>query len=278
MNSFKKFSCLLIASCLVFLFVANSCQKNEAAIAAVGNSKLTKKEIAVQIPTGVQLTKDNINTLIDKWTNTELLYQEAKRMKIDKNETITIQLKQVEKEMLVNKLLEKEMGKITVSQQEIFDYFTKHKQDFLNEVKIARIVVADESLANRVLVEIRAGADFTKIAQDISQDRVLEKGAESKYLSYEFGDPSAGGDPSLEEAIFALNSGQVSDVIKSQEGFQIIKLIDKKLVKKDVALTDVKDYINSVLQYRKSREMLDMIINNLKAKTKITENPDAFFK
>jgi parvulin-like peptidyl-prolyl isomerase len=278
MNSLKKFSCLLIASCLTFLFVANSCQKNETAVAAVGNSKLTKKEIAVQVPAGAQLTKDNINTLIDKWTNTELLYQEAKRMKIDKNETLLIQLKQVEKEMLVNKLLEKEMGKITVNPQEIFDYFTKHKQDFLNEVKIARIVVADESLANRALVEIKAGADFTKIAQDISQDRVLEKGAESKYLSYEFGDPSAGGDPSLEEAIFALNPGQVSDVIKSQEGFQIIKLIDKKLVKKDVALTDVKDYINSVVQYRKSREMLDMIINNLKAKTKVTENPDAFFK
>jgi len=278
MKIVKRLSWFLIGTSMAVLFIASTCQNNQPAIASVGNSKLNKKEIAVQVPAGVQLTRDNINTLIEKWTNTELLYQEAKRMKLDKNETLMIQLKQVEKEMMVNKLLEKEMAKITVSKQEVFDYFTRHKQDFLSEVKIARIVVPDESLANRALVEIKAGADFTKIAQDISQDRVLEKGAESKFLSYEFGDPRSGGDPSLEEAIFALNPGQVSNVIKSQEGFQIIKLIDKKQVKKDIALSEVEEYVNSVLQYRKSREMLDMIIANLKAKTKVSENPDLFFK
>ncbi len=274
----SKISLLLVFFGLAVTLLFVSCPKNETVIAAVGNSKLTKKEIAVQVPSGMQLSKDNINTIIDKWTNTELLYQEAKRVKLDKDETLNIQLKQMEKEMLVNKLLEREMGKITVGQQEVFDYFNRHKQDFLNEVKIARIVVPDESLANLALAEIRAGADFTKIAQDISQDRVLEKGAESKYLSYEFGDPSSGGDPSLEEAIFALNPGQVSNVLKTQEGYQIIKLVDKKQVKTDVALADVGSYINSVLQYRKSREMLDNIIANLKTKTKVTENPDLYFK
>jgi len=274
----SKKSKIVLISYLLSIILIISCSKNEPVLASVGTLKLTKKELSVQIPAGVQLTRENVSALIDKWTNTELLYQEAKRKKIDQDETLQIQLKQLEKEMLVNRLLEQEMAKIIITRQEIFDYFTKFKEDFLNEVKIMRIVVSDENLANQALLQLKAAADFKTIAQDISMDRVLEKGAESKYLSRGFGDPRAGGDPALEEAIFQLQPGQISDVIKSQEGYQIIKVTDKKKVKKDIALAEVEEYINSILQYRKSREMLDTIIANLKSKVKITENPDVFFK
>lgn len=274
----SKINSLIIFISLATMALFISCPKNDSVIATVGTSKLTKEKLDAQIPTGAKLTKENISALIDKWINTELIYQEAKRRRLDRDETLKIQLKQLEKEMVVNKLLEQEMDKITVSRQEIFDYFTKHKEDFLNEVKISRIVLYDENLANKVLTQLMAGSDFKTLAQDVSQDRVLEKGAESKYFARGVGDPRAGGDPALEEAIFALKIGEISNVIKSQEGYQIIKLIDKKKVKKDITLAEVEEYINSIIQYRKSREMLDTIIANLKTKTKITQNPDVFFK
>jgi len=263
--------------CLLIIIFISGCKNSEPAIASVGASKLTKKELSIQIPQGAQLTKENVSTLIEKWINTELLYQEAKKQKLDKDETLQVQLKQLEKEMFVNKLLEKEMASITVSRQEIFDYFTKHKDEFLYEIKMSRIVLSDESLANQVLLQLKSGADFKKLAEDVSQDRVLAGGAESKYFSRGVGDPRAGGDPTLEEEIFKLNTGEISGVIKSQEGYQIVKLIDKQKVKKDISLSEVEEYINSIIQYKKSREMLDTIITNLKAKTRIVENPEVFF-
>jgi len=274
----SKTSKIVIGSSLLLCLLIISCPKNEPVLASVGNAKLTKKELMVQIPSGVQLTQDNISALIDKWVNTELLYQEALLKKINNDETLQVQLKQLEKEMVVNALLEKEMASVAVNRQEIFDYFTLNKESFLNEVKIMRIVVSNESLAYRVLMQLRAGADFVRMAQDISQDRVLEKGAESKYLARGFGDPRQGGDPTLEEKIFQIPTGQISDVIKSTEGYQIIKVTDKKKVKKDITLAEVEEYINSILQYRKSREMLDTIINELKKKVKVTQNPEVFFK
>ncbi|MCX7785289.1 MAG: peptidyl-prolyl cis-trans isomerase [candidate division WOR-3 bacterium] len=267
---------IIVLLLLSLLFV--SCPKNEKVVATVGNSKLTQKELLVQIPSEIRLTKENINALIEKWINTELLYQEAKRRRLDQDETLKIQIKQLSKELIVNSLLEREMAKISVSRKEIFDYFTQHKEEFLYEVKISRIVLSDESLAHRTLAELRAGADFTRLAQDLSQDRVLAKGAESKYFSRGVGDPRVGGDPLLEEAIFKLKVGEISDVLKSQEGYQIVKLIDKKKVKKDISLAEVEDYINSVLQYKKSREMLEALLNDLKARTKITQNPDVLLK
>lgn len=274
----KRFYIYLLALIVPLLLVITGCPKQEPVIAKVGNVNLTKKELAVQVPSGVRLTKENISSLIDKWINTELLFQEAKRRKIDKDETLQVQMNQLIKELIVNKLLEQEMDKISVSRQEVFDYFTKHKEDFLYEIKISRIVLSDESLAYRVHSQLVAGADFKTLAQNLSQDRVLEKGAESKYFSRGVGDPRAGGDPNLEEAIFALNPNQFSNVIKSQEGFQIVKLLDKQKVKKDITLAEVEEYINSIISYRKSREMLDSMLQNLKAKTANSQHPDMFFK
>jgi parvulin-like peptidyl-prolyl isomerase len=254
------------------------CPKQEPVLAKVGNAVLTKKELSLQIPSGVRLTPENINSLIEKWINTELIYQEAQRRKIDRDETLQIQLNQLIKELVVNRLLEQEMDKISVTRQEVFDYFTQYKDEFLYEVKIARIVLSDESLAYRVHSQLATGGDFNTLAQNFSQDRVLEKGAESKYFARGVGDPRAGGDPNLEEAIFALNKNQISNVIKTQEGFQIVKLIDKQKVKKDITLSEVEEYIQSIISYRKSREMLDSMIKNLKAKISISQTPDVYFK
>lgn len=274
----KTIYSLICAALTVLLLTGVSCPKKEPALAKVGNASLTKKELSAQIPSGIRLTSENVSSLIDKWINTELLYQEAKKRGIDKDDTVQVQINQLIKELLVNKLLEQEMDKINVTRQEVFDYFTRHKEDFLSEVKISRIVLSDESLAYRVRSQLIAGADFKTLAQNLSQDRVLEKGTESKYFSRGVGDPRSGGDPNLEEAIFALEKNQISDVIKSQEGFQIVKLIDRQKVKKDIALADVEDYINSVISYRKSREMLDSMIQNLKAKTTTSQSPELFFK
>lgn len=277
----KKSKTKLIRICFLILLgilIINSCEDKKEVVATVGNSKLSKKELMVQIPAEVRLTPENINILIEKWINTELLYQEALRRRIDRDETLKIQLKQLAKELVVNSLLEREMTKISVSRKEIFDYFTQHKDEFLYEIKISRIVLGDESLAYRTLAELRAGADFAKLAQDLSLDRVLAKGAESKYFSRGVGDPRLGGDPLLEEAIFQLKPGEISEVLKSQEGYQIVKLIDKKKVKKDISLAEVEDYINSVLQYKKSRDLLETLLNDLKARTKITQNPEILLR
>ncbi|MEO0131501.1 MAG: peptidyl-prolyl cis-trans isomerase [candidate division WOR-3 bacterium] len=250
------------------------CSKSEPVLAKVGNRKLTKKEflLTTQIPIGYKLTPEQLEAFLEKWINTELVYQEAMRRGFHKNETLKVQINQAIKELVVNKFLENETDKLTVSSYEIDDYFHKHKDDFLTEVKIARILVYDESLAYRLYDRLRAGADFTKLAEAYSQDRILEKGAESRYLARGFSN-----DPAVEEIIFSLKPNEFTEVIKTQEGYQIIKLVDKKKVKKDITLAEVSDYIQAVLLYRKQREMLDSLLNILRQKTPVYQDPDAYF-
>lgn len=254
------------------VFLAIFCQKEDY-IARVGNTYLTRKALDAQLPPGVELRQENLPAILEKWVNSELIYQEAKRRGFDKREDVKYRLQQFVKEYLVNEFVEREVAKVSVSPAEILDYFNKHKEEFLYEVKFMRIVVADEALAHSLLEAIRGGKDFKSLAIEFSQDRILKPGEETGYLPR-----GSLNEPALEERIFQMEPGQVSEVIKTPEGFQIIKLVDKKKVKKDVSFKETEEYISNVIKYRKSREFLDNFIASLRAKTKVELRPEAYFQ
>jgi len=247
-------------------------------LASVNDDRLTGQELDSLSPEGFQITRDNLPKILDKWVSNTLMYDEAKRRGIDKEPQAQAHLKRLERDYLVNELLDRLTSSIKVGPDRLIQYFNQHKDEFSHEVKITRIVMADSMLAAQTAAEIKAGADFGKLAKERSQDMLLEAGQESRYFARDVGDPRMGGDPGVAEAIFALSPGQVSDVVPSQEGYQIIKLVDKKKVKADVTFAEVKDDIQSILSYRKSQAVVDSVLTALRAKAKIELKPDAYFE
>ncbi|HEV8130852.1 MAG TPA: peptidylprolyl isomerase [Acidobacteriota bacterium] len=78
--------------------------------------------------------------------------------------------------------------------------------------------------AEKVLAEARQGADFTKLAEKHSQDPGSKsKGGDLGY--FKRGDMV----PEFSNAAFSLPAGKISDLIKSQYGYHIIKVTDKRL-------------------------------------------------
>ena len=246
-------------------------------LASVNGDKLTTQELDSLSPEGFTVTRDNLPKILDKWVSNTLMYQEALRRGIDKEAQVQAHLKRLERDYLVNELLDRMTSSVKVGQDQLMQYFNQHKEEFSYEVKITRIVMADSMQAVQTAAEIAAGADFQKLAKERSQDALLEAGQESRYFARNVGDPRMGGDPGVVEAIFALSPGQVSGVVPSQEGYQIIKLIDKKKVKADVTIADVKPDIEAILSYRRSQAMVDSVLTALRAKAKVELKPDAYF-
>jgi peptidyl-prolyl cis-trans isomerase C len=246
-------------------------------LANVDGDKLTVSELDSLSPEGFEVTRDNLPKILDKWVSNTLMYQEALRRGLDKEPQVQAHLKRLERDYLVNELLDRLTTKVKIGQDAAMQYFNQHKDEFSYEVKIARIVMADSLMAAQTLAELKAGADFTKLAKERSQDVALEPGQESRYFARNIGDPRMGGDPAIAEAIFALAPGQLSDVIPSQEGYQIIKLVDKKKVKADVSFAEARDEIEAILSYRRSQAVVDSVLTALREKAKIELKPDAYF-
>jgi len=266
-----------------FLAGCGSSQKGAPAmsgpvLASVNGDKLTGPELDSLSPEGFQVTRENLPKILDKWVSNTLMYQEALRRGVEKEPQIQARLKRIERDYLVNELLDRITTNVKVEQDQEMLYFNQHKDEFSYEAKIARIVLADSLMAAQTLTELKAGADFAKLAKERSQDVALEAGQESRYFARNVGDPRMGGDPAVAEAIFALSAGQISDVVPSQEGYQIIKLVDKKKVKADATFLEARDEIEAILSYRRSQAVVDSVLTSLREKAKIELKPDAYFE
>ncbi|MCS7249652.1 MAG: peptidylprolyl isomerase [candidate division WOR-3 bacterium] len=261
----------IIISLLVILIIF-SCREEKPVI-KIGNKRITKEEILAQIPEGVNLNEQNLLSILERIVNSELIYLAAQEKGLTKNKNLQMKLKALERDFFANALIEEEAKKISISQKEILDYYNQHKEDFLSEVKIRRIVVYDEALANKIYEELKSGKDFVSLAKEYSQDQLLPAGEESKYFPRGFLT-----DPILEEEIFSLKINEFTSPIKSQEGYQIIQLVDKKRVKKEISLSEVEEYVRQILRYKKGYEILNKMLSDLKEKYKVSYYPENFFK
>jgi peptidyl-prolyl cis-trans isomerase C len=271
-------ACGLAAVVAAALFAGCPSGPSGPTVAQVNKDFLTRDEFAAIVPEGYSITRENLPRILDKWVSNSLLYQEAQRRGIDKEKEVQLYVKRLQRDYLVNEMLERITSSVVPSQAQLLEYFDQHKEEFSYEVKITRIVLSDSALAAKTLWEIRQGGDFKKLAKERSQDMLLEAGEESRYFARGVGDPRMGGDPAVEEVIFALEPGEVSDVIPSQEGFQIIKLVDKKKVKGEVSFSEEKEYVTAVVTYRLSQEAVDEMLTSLREKATIELTPDVYFE
>jgi foldase protein PrsA len=111
------------------------------------------------------------------------------------------------------------MEDIKVTEKELKDYYKNYKP----KIKASHILVKDEKTAKEIKAKLDKGEDFAKLAKQYSQDP---------------GSASNGGDlgwfgpgkmvKEFEDAAYKLKVGQVSDPLKTEYGYHIIKVTDKE--------------------------------------------------
>jgi peptidyl-prolyl cis-trans isomerase C len=118
------------------------------------------------------------------------------------------------------------------------------------EVRARHILVKSEAEAKDVLAKLKGGADFEKLAREISIDPSAKtNGGDLEY----FTKGQMVGE--FSEAAFKLNKGQISEPVKTQFGFHIIKVEDKR--QKPVPAYDaVKDQVAAFVVRRAQAELV----------------------
>ena len=139
--------------------------------------------------------------------------------------------------LTVAKYVDEIIGKkITVTPAEVGDYYTGHKSAFNHPdlIRTSQIfIMVPESAtpeqdklarqrAETVLARARKGEDFAKLAKEYSMDGSASTGGDVGLV------PKGSLNPEYEEAAFALQVGAISDVVRTQAGYHIIKVTEKR--------------------------------------------------
>ena len=172
---------------------------------------------------------------------------------------------QVLRESLVTKAKE-----LKVSDDEVKAAFDANKEKLAapESVHLRHILVASEKEANDFLVAIKAGADFGKLASQVSQDAATkDKGGDIGFISKGLVIPD------IEKAAFALKPGEVSNVIKTPLGYHIIKVEDVR-ASKPAVLKDVQGDLKAALMADKITKAWPGYLQELRDKAKY-ESPTA---
>ena len=126
------------------------------------------------------------------------------------------------------------------------------------EVRARHILVETEDEAKAVVAELKKGADFAELAKAKSKDPGSADGGDLGYFTK---DQMV---PEFSEVAFKLDKGALSDPVKSQFGWHVIKVEDKR-ERQPPEFDKVKDQLENFL-VRKSQSEL---ITKLRAEGKI---------
>ena len=199
--------------------------------------------------------------VLDNLVKQKLLLLGAYKEGLDKDSVVVARISGNDDRRLITALWQVEIAnKVNITDQMVKDLYDKRGTEF----NAAHILVQDEALANEIAKKAKAGEDFAKLATQYSKDP---------------GSAAKGGDlgwftvgrmvKPFEDAVVALKDGEISDPVKTNYGYHIIKRIATRTRQQEPfekVKENLKKTLERELQGTKSMEFVDKMFadNNLK--------------
>ena len=158
-----------------------------------------------------------------------------------------------------------------VSAQDVQRYYDDNQQQYATpeQVRASHILLKTEGKddavvrkqAEDVLAKVKGGADFAALADKISEDEgSAAQGGELKPFAKDGSMVKE-----FEDAAFALKPGETSDLVKSQFGYHIIRLLEKKPASTR-SLDESKVQIEEILKSERAQKEAERISTELAGK------------
>lgn len=173
-------------------------------------------------------------------------------------------MEQNEMLLLINELQDSIVNSVEVSDAEIEKYYNENKDRFTVEeqVEASHILVEDEETAKEILNKLNNGSDFAELAKEYSLDGSASRGGNLGFF------PRGRMVKPFEEAAFALQVGEISEPVKTDFGYHIIKVTDRQEAK-TLSLEESKEDIRSTLLYQKQMETLRTYLMELRENAEV---------
>jgi parvulin-like peptidyl-prolyl isomerase len=204
-----------------------------------------------------ELDKQIQENMVKGYVHSQLIELEVQKSDIQESETYKKKLEELKVQVAQQVYLEN-IVKEKVKESSLKAEYDKLKKEFSGkeEAKASHILVQEESLAKEIKEKLDKGAKFAELAKEYSKDEGSKsQGGELGYMSQ--------GQlvPEFESKLFSMKKGEISDPVKTQFGWHIIKLEDTRHVK-----VPSYDEVKPSLEAKLSREVIEGYISELSKK------------
>jgi parvulin-like peptidyl-prolyl isomerase len=225
--------------------------------------KVTRKEI-----------QDGIEEIKKRFASEEEYNQELTKQGLTEEKF----KEQVRDQLMVIKLIDEEV-KAKVSpptDTEIEEFYKQNESQMVEpeQVRVRHILIKVDEKTNKeealkkikeILKEAKKGkTSFAELAKKYSEDVSASRGGDIGFFT------RGQMVKKFEEAAFALDVGEISDVVETEYGYHIIQCLEKKAQEKK-SLEEIKDNLRNFIFQRKMEERYEKWLRTLRDKASITK-------
>lgn len=238
----------------------------EKVLATAGGQNITQKELdfmkkslAPNVLAQFQ-GEEGEHYLIQELVNQKLMAIEYEK-ELENDADFNFELEQMKENFINQYAINKIMQEATVTDEEVEKFYKDNEEEFgeSNMVKASHILVENLEEAKKIKSELDDGADFADLAQEYSSCPSKDTGGDLGF----FGKGAMVKE--FEDAAFAMEVGEISEPVKTQFGYHIIKVTDKKVEPKQ-ELKAIMERLRQSLTKRKQQEVYVKKINDLRTK------------
>jgi peptidyl-prolyl cis-trans isomerase C len=297
----KKVWGILSAGLIAGSLLIASCGKGGQALVRVGRAEITNDDLETLARVNPRLkprlsTPQGRQKVLENYVEQEMLYQESVNRGLSRSPDLKEKIALYEKILVAQALLDDELDK------KVKEYYNDHQDEFervkISQILI-RAAAPEEAkpaekaapktpaknakeakktppatapkrseqdalkLAQSIHDRLAKGEDFAKLAKDVSEDdRTKSAMGDLGYITIHDKRLERWGWLSLAEKAFSMKAGEISDPIKTQDGFHIIKVTEeKKLQPLEEAEAGIK--------FRLQADIRTALLDDLKKKYKV---------
>lgn len=226
---------------------------------------------------GITLEKDAVDNEFEK---IKAQYSDEKSFKefLEQNnvseEIIRIQ---IVRGMTIQKFLKQQfIDTTTIDDTEVKSFYDNNPNQFKRPeaVNVSHIIIKVDPEADKdqrktakdtlekIAGQIKSGEDFSALAKEYSQGPSSENGGHLGFIQR--GQTLK----QFEEAAFALEPGNVSDIVETEAGYHLIKVTDRQR-EGSFSFDEVKDSLKSFLKERKILDSISKYVSKLRAEADV---------
>ncbi len=274
----------------------NTTTQQKTILALVNGTPIYEWQLEPQVQAGIKKYKrfnkkqlpDNLKhsiqeKVLEKFIVAELISQASQQEKITdldqkvkkeikkrtaKNKDQTVNKEHIKHQIQIDEYLKKHnLINPQLSKKELREFYEKNKEGFASKQETAHVLHIVVKKNKNKVIEARKlildGKPFSEVAKEISEDANAPQGGnlgfmEPKYMPEAF-----------DKIAFSIPINTLSDIIKTEHGYHILKVLERKPKGTIPAFDDMKDFLSKGLSPQLKAEKVAAHVKKLKAQANI---------